>query len=410
MSRNEKIETGAAASKQVIDIMSDSEKEEHSSAEVIQGTHVQGGSSASLSEHSLARRAESSLLEHAIQERGPAGGSLKKVGGSAETPRPLCENGCEGDDAVQTHWCQECAKAICDFCVEAHRRRGHTKNHVLTKISTHTFDALQGKAGMESDTGGKLAEAVSVAAGTEIVCRDVDMGKADGIAKAHTEGVEAAERRATSGHDDERTAKDFEMREGATVAIEDGEEEEGGEDADEEEDGNNDYCEVCKGGGELVCCDFCECAYHGLKCLNARAEDLPDPYECPKCTGELATYKAEYKKRRMERKRAKRQMQESGKGRGKGSLEAEGEGGDEQVPRKSGVKKGKRRQVVDSDDEMQDVADDEESDGGGESDEDASGGSSSSDGGGDDESDASEPRKAPAPGRMRRLTRVQTEF
>jgi hypothetical protein len=41
------------------------------------------------------------------------------------------------------------------------------------------------------------------------------------------------------------------------------------------QDGNNDYCEVCKEGGDLVCCDFCECCYHGPECLNSKAEDLP---------------------------------------------------------------------------------------------------------------------------------------
>lgn len=29
------------------------------------------------------------------------------------------------------------------------------------------------------------------------------------------------------------------------------------------EDHNNDYCEVCHDGGDLICCDNCSCAYHG---------------------------------------------------------------------------------------------------------------------------------------------------
>ena len=28
------------------------------------------------------------------------------------------------------------------------------------------------------------------------------------------------------------------------------------------EDHNKDYCEVCHDGGDLICCDFCACAYH----------------------------------------------------------------------------------------------------------------------------------------------------
>jgi hypothetical protein len=28
------------------------------------------------------------------------------------------------------------------------------------------------------------------------------------------------------------------------------------------EDHNNDYCEVCADGGDLICCDNCSCAYH----------------------------------------------------------------------------------------------------------------------------------------------------
>lgn len=31
--------------------------------------------------------------------------------------------------------------------------------------------------------------------------------------------------------------------------------------AQDEQDRNKNYCEMCLDGGELVCCDFCECAY-----------------------------------------------------------------------------------------------------------------------------------------------------
>jgi len=52
------------------------------------------------------------------------------------------------------------------------------------------------------------------------------------------------------------------------------------------EDHNHEYCEVCNDGGDLICCDVCPCAYHE-HCLRAKAEDLPDPYKCPQCTGEF---------------------------------------------------------------------------------------------------------------------------
>lgn len=51
-------------------------------------------------------------------------------------------------------------------------------------------------------------------------------------------------------------------------------------------DNNDDICKVCEDGGDLICCDFCEAAYHE-HCLRAKAEDLPDPYRCPQCTGDL---------------------------------------------------------------------------------------------------------------------------
>lgn len=85
---------------------------------------------------------------------------------------------------------------------------------------------------------------------------------------------------------------------------EDGSEKEDDDDEEEEaEDTNNNYCEVCGGGsGELVCCDFCECAYHDFKCLNVKSDDLCDPWTCPQCAGNLPKIKADYKKRRKQRK------------------------------------------------------------------------------------------------------------
>ena len=62
----------------------------------------------------------------------------------------------------------------------------------------------------------------------------------------------------------------------------------------------NEYCEVCGQGGELVVCDMCPCAYHGLECLGSKVEDLPDPYSCPKCTGDLEALKIAHQKRQVE--------------------------------------------------------------------------------------------------------------
>jgi len=140
-------------------------------------------------------------------------------------------------------------------------------------------------------------------------------------------------------------------------------------------DGSNEYCEVCGGSGELVCCDFCPCAYHGLKCLGSKAEDLPDPYKCPKCTGDLQTAKAAYRKRQNEKKLAKEQK------RSKPTANS--------------------RDAASDDDEMQDADDDEEDD----DDEDA-------DDEDDDEDDASDDDIAnhDGPRRGQRLTRVRAPF
>lgn len=42
-----------------------------------------------------------------------------------------------------------------------------------------------------------------------------------------------------------------------------------GEDMDEEADSYEDQCHMCKGGGEVVCCDYCPKAYH-LACVNLK--------------------------------------------------------------------------------------------------------------------------------------------
>eukprot|EP00571_Detonula_confervacea_P015873 CAMPEP_0172303214 /NCGR_PEP_ID=MMETSP1058-20130122/4790_1 /TAXON_ID=83371 /ORGANISM="Detonula confervacea, Strain CCMP 353" /LENGTH=748 /DNA_ID=CAMNT_0013013955 /DNA_START=146 /DNA_END=2387 /DNA_ORIENTATION=+ len=48
-------------------------------------------------------------------------------------------------------------------------------------------------------------------------------------------------------------------------------------------DENNDYCDTCGEGGELICCDNCDNAYHA-KCLRVEPDNLPDPWHCPSCS------------------------------------------------------------------------------------------------------------------------------
>ena len=53
-------------------------------------------------------------------------------------------------------------------------------------------------------------------------------------------------------------------------------------------DQNNDLCEKCGEGGELLCCDTCNAAWH-LKCANLKilpAEDVT--WSCPKCVMSLS--------------------------------------------------------------------------------------------------------------------------
>lgn len=49
------------------------------------------------------------------------------------------------------------------------------------------------------------------------------------------------------------------------------------------EDGNVDYCLICKKSGGLLCCDKCPRAFHHT-CLDVNKSDLPDQWECPRCT------------------------------------------------------------------------------------------------------------------------------
>ncbi len=60
-------------------------------------------------------------------------------------------------------------------------------------------------------------------------------------------------------------------------------ESEGGKE-EEEEDEHNEFCKLCKDGGELLCCDSCPWAYHPL-CLNPPLKEIPDgDWRCPRCS------------------------------------------------------------------------------------------------------------------------------
>lgn len=58
------------------------------------------------------------------------------------------------------------------------------------------------------------------------------------------------------------------------------------------EDGSVDFCNVCRGHGSLLCCDFCPRAFHA-KCLpTSKADEQSNsPWECPSCCAEKAGLK-----------------------------------------------------------------------------------------------------------------------
>jgi len=44
------------------------------------------------------------------------------------------------------------------------------------------------------------------------------------------------------------------------------------------------FCQVCKDGGELLCCDNCPSAYH-IFCLQPPVAEIPDGrWQCPRCS------------------------------------------------------------------------------------------------------------------------------
>ncbi|XP_066907569.1 chromodomain-helicase-DNA-binding protein Mi-2 homolog [Halyomorpha halys] len=53
---------------------------------------------------------------------------------------------------------------------------------------------------------------------------------------------------------------------------------------EKEDDVHQEFCRVCKDGGELLCCDSCPSAYHTF-CLNPPLTDIPDgDWKCPRCS------------------------------------------------------------------------------------------------------------------------------
>ncbi|KAL3660014.1 hypothetical protein V7S43_014939 [Phytophthora oleae] len=64
---------------------------------------------------------------------------------------------------------------------------------------------------------------------------------------------------------------------------EDEDERDGRDASDSELDTNLDFCEVCQGAGDLVCCDKCPRSFH-LKCLHMTENDLPEgDWRCKEC-------------------------------------------------------------------------------------------------------------------------------
>ncbi len=60
---------------------------------------------------------------------------------------------------------------------------------------------------------------------------------------------------------------------------------------EEEDDDHQEFCRICKDGGELLCCDSCPFAYH-IFCLDPPLEELPsESWTCPRCSCPPLPYK-----------------------------------------------------------------------------------------------------------------------
>ncbi|XP_063922162.1 chromodomain-helicase-DNA-binding protein Mi-2 homolog [Zophobas morio] len=54
--------------------------------------------------------------------------------------------------------------------------------------------------------------------------------------------------------------------------------------AEQDDDEHQEFCRICKDGGELLCCDSCPSAYH-THCLNPPLVEIPDgDWKCPRCS------------------------------------------------------------------------------------------------------------------------------
>lgn len=60
---------------------------------------------------------------------------------------------------------------------------------------------------------------------------------------------------------------------------------------EDEDDEHQEFCRVCKDGGELLCCDSCPSAYHTY-CLDPPLDEIPDhDWRCPRCSCDPLPYK-----------------------------------------------------------------------------------------------------------------------
>lgn len=63
--------------------------------------------------------------------------------------------------------------------------------------------------------------------------------------------------------------------------------------ADDDDDEHQEFCRICKDGGELLCCDSCPSAYHTF-CLTPPLDDIPDgDWRCPRCSCPPLPYKVQ---------------------------------------------------------------------------------------------------------------------
>uniref|UniRef100_A0A8D8MGQ8 Chromodomain-helicase-DNA-binding protein Mi-2 homolog n=2 Tax=Culex pipiens TaxID=7175 RepID=A0A8D8MGQ8_CULPI len=63
--------------------------------------------------------------------------------------------------------------------------------------------------------------------------------------------------------------------------------------AEDDDDEHQEFCRICKDGGELLCCDMCPSAYHTF-CLTPPLDDIPDgDWRCPRCSCPPLQYKVQ---------------------------------------------------------------------------------------------------------------------